>query len=208
MRASGATTAALRKPAREAGKSAAAPSSAYAAIVVGPKSSIYTPQQLADVPVGVPFYFGTHYVALHLLQGFVPRDMVKLCSAPSRSYFRLQALLAGDSPGDDPDRTARLARREAGLPHHLLIVLSRHRGGLRSRRCRDLRRVQPRRPGSRAADQRQQVGLYAPLHRLPCEAGRDRRRHAQGLGPARKPPRRDRSLADTRPRSFNAPPNG
>ena len=69
---------------------------AYAAIVVGPKSSIYTSQQLANVPVGVPFYFGTHYVALHLLQGFMPRDMVKLCSAPSRSYFRLQALLAGE----------------------------------------------------------------------------------------------------------------
>jgi NitT/TauT family transport system substrate-binding protein len=31
-----------------------------------------------------------------MLQGFVPRDMVKLCSAPSRSYFRLQALLAGE----------------------------------------------------------------------------------------------------------------
>src|ERR1700752_3130725 len=31
----------------------------YAAIVVGPNSSIYTPQQLANVPVCVPFYFGT-----------------------------------------------------------------------------------------------------------------------------------------------------
>lgn len=68
----------------------------YAAIVVGPKSSVYTPQQLANMPVGVPFYFGTHYVALHLLEGFMPREMVKLCSAPSRSYPRLQALLAGE----------------------------------------------------------------------------------------------------------------
>jgi NitT/TauT family transport system substrate-binding protein len=68
----------------------------YAAIVVGPQSSIYTPQQLANVPVGVPFYFGTHYVALHLLGGFLPRDMVKLCNAAPPSYLRLQALLAGD----------------------------------------------------------------------------------------------------------------
>jgi NitT/TauT family transport system substrate-binding protein len=68
----------------------------YAAIAVGPTSSVYTPQQLANIPVGVPFYFGSHYVALHLLGGFLPRDMVKLCSAPSRSYFRLQALLAGE----------------------------------------------------------------------------------------------------------------
>jgi NitT/TauT family transport system substrate-binding protein len=69
---------------------------AFAAIVVGPNSPIYTAQQLAGVPVAVPFYFGTHYVALHMLQGFMPRDLVKLCSAPSRSYFRLQALLAGE----------------------------------------------------------------------------------------------------------------
>jgi NitT/TauT family transport system substrate-binding protein len=68
----------------------------YAAIVVGPKSTVYTPQQLANKSVGVPFYFGTHYVALHLLEGFMPREMVKLCSAPSRSYPRLQALLAGE----------------------------------------------------------------------------------------------------------------
>jgi NitT/TauT family transport system substrate-binding protein len=68
----------------------------YAAIVVGPKSSIYTPQQLANVPVGVPFYFGTHYVALHLLQGFMPREMVKLCSAPSLSILRVRALMAGE----------------------------------------------------------------------------------------------------------------
>ena len=68
----------------------------YAAIVVGPKSSVYTPQQLANKSVGVPFYFGTHYVALHLLEGFLPREMVRLCSAPSRSYPRLQALLAGE----------------------------------------------------------------------------------------------------------------
>jgi NitT/TauT family transport system substrate-binding protein len=68
----------------------------YAAIVVGPNSSIYTPQQLANVPVCVPFYFGTHYVALHLLQGFMPRSMVKLCSAPSLSGLRLKALLAGE----------------------------------------------------------------------------------------------------------------
>ena len=68
----------------------------YAAIVVGPKSTIYTPQQLANVAVGVPFYFGTHYVALHLLQGFMPREMVRLCSAPSLSIMRVKALMAGD----------------------------------------------------------------------------------------------------------------
>jgi NitT/TauT family transport system substrate-binding protein len=45
---------------------------AYGAIVVPPASPVYTPQQLANRTVGVPFYFGTHYLALHLLEGFVP----------------------------------------------------------------------------------------------------------------------------------------
>ena len=56
---------------------------AYSALMVGPDSDVYTPQQLADKVVGVPFYFGTHYIALHLLGGFLPRDRIKLCSAPN-----------------------------------------------------------------------------------------------------------------------------
>src|SRR3977135_382480 len=54
----------------------------YAAMVVAPDSPVYTPQQLANRAIGVPFYFGTHYIALHMLDGFVPRDMIRLCSAP------------------------------------------------------------------------------------------------------------------------------
>src|SRR5215472_13052918 len=48
----------------------------YAAIVVRPDSPVYTPQQLAGRTVGVPFYFGTHYIALHMLEGFVPRELI------------------------------------------------------------------------------------------------------------------------------------
>jgi len=67
----------------------------YGAIVVGPASSVYTPQQLADVSVGVPFYFGTHYLALHLLSGFLPREMVKVCSAAGPVHLRFRALMDG-----------------------------------------------------------------------------------------------------------------
>jgi NitT/TauT family transport system substrate-binding protein len=69
---------------------------AYSALVVRPDSDIYTPQQLANRTIGVPFYFGTHYIALHMLEGFVPRDMIKLCSAPNGSRYRLNALLDGE----------------------------------------------------------------------------------------------------------------
>ncbi len=68
----------------------------YSAIVVAPDSPVYTPQQLANRTVGVPFYFGTHYIALHLLEGFIPRDTIKLCSAPNGSKYRLASLLKGE----------------------------------------------------------------------------------------------------------------
>src|SRR5712672_2770061 len=50
----------------------------FAAIVVRPDSPVYTAQQLAGRTVGVPFYAGTHYVALHLLGGFLPRNRIDL----------------------------------------------------------------------------------------------------------------------------------
>jgi NitT/TauT family transport system substrate-binding protein len=69
---------------------------AYAALVVRSDSDVYTPQQLANRLIGVPFYFGTHYIALHMLEGFLPRDMIKLCSAPNGSRYRLEALMKGE----------------------------------------------------------------------------------------------------------------
>ena len=68
---------------------------AYAAMVVRGDLPVYTPQQLANKVIGVPFYFGTHYIALHMLQGFVRREEIKLCSAPNGSRWRLQALMDG-----------------------------------------------------------------------------------------------------------------
>jgi NitT/TauT family transport system substrate-binding protein len=68
----------------------------YGAIVVPPDSPVYTPQQLAHRTVGVPFYFGTHYLALHLLEGFLPRDAIVVCHAPNGSRRRLDSLLRGE----------------------------------------------------------------------------------------------------------------
>src|SRR5438045_1616075 len=68
----------------------------YAALAVRPGSPVFTPQQLAGRTVGVPFYFGTHYLALHMLEGFLPRDMIKLCRAPSGSRCRVEAMMSGE----------------------------------------------------------------------------------------------------------------
>ena len=68
----------------------------YAALCVAPDSLVYTPQQLANRVIGVPFYFGTHYIAMHMLQGFLRRDEIKLCWAPNGSRYRLDALMKGE----------------------------------------------------------------------------------------------------------------
>src|SRR5262244_2959132 len=68
----------------------------YAAIVVRPGSPVFTGQQLAGRTVGVPFYFGTHYLALHLLEGFLPRADIKLCRAPNGSRYRFDAMMRGE----------------------------------------------------------------------------------------------------------------
>src|SRR5436189_5241916 len=67
----------------------------FAAIVVRPDSPVYTAQQLANRTVGVPFYAGTHYLALHMLEGFVPREAIRVCHAPNGSRPRLAALRRG-----------------------------------------------------------------------------------------------------------------
>jgi NitT/TauT family transport system substrate-binding protein len=76
--------------ARQVGRRA---SLAYGAIIVGPWSTVFTAQQLAGVAVGVPYYNGTHYLALQLLEGFLPRHEIKTCQAPLMARDRYRALM-------------------------------------------------------------------------------------------------------------------
>ena len=69
---------------------------AWTALVVPPESDIYTPQQMAGKLVGVPYYFGTHYMALLLLEGFVPRDLIRTCRTSNGSRPRLDSMLKGE----------------------------------------------------------------------------------------------------------------
>jgi NitT/TauT family transport system substrate-binding protein len=68
----------------------------YGALVVRPDSPVYTPQQLAGRRVGVPFYAGTHYLALHMLEGFLPRDQINLCRCPTGSRNRFNLMMKGE----------------------------------------------------------------------------------------------------------------
>jgi NitT/TauT family transport system substrate-binding protein len=66
---------------------------AHAALVVPPWSDVYTPQQLAYKSIGVPYHAGTHYLALLMLEGFLPREAITTCLAPNGSGLRYRALM-------------------------------------------------------------------------------------------------------------------
>ncbi len=68
----------------------------FAALVVRSDSPVQTPQQFADRQIGVPFYFGTHYLTLQMLEGFVPRDRIKLGRVPNGSPYRFDLLMRGE----------------------------------------------------------------------------------------------------------------
>src|SRR6516164_8509292 len=66
-----------------------------AALVVRGDSPVQTPQQLANRQIGVPFYFGTHYLTIQMLEGFVPREQIKLGRVPNGSPYRYNLLMSG-----------------------------------------------------------------------------------------------------------------
>lgn len=70
------------------------------------------PHDLADVPVAINEYTGSHYTALHLLEGTVPRQRITLVHGGPPAA-RLDALLAGESRATmlmEPFLSAALAR--------------------------------------------------------------------------------------------------
>ncbi|MBO0752538.1 MAG: ABC transporter substrate-binding protein [Bradyrhizobiaceae bacterium] len=68
----------------------------FGALVVRGDSPIQTPQQFANRQVGVPFFFGTHYLTLQMLEGFVPRDQIRLGRVPNSSRVRFDLLMRGE----------------------------------------------------------------------------------------------------------------
>jgi NitT/TauT family transport system substrate-binding protein len=68
----------------------------FAALVVRGDSPVQTPQQFANRQIGVPFFFGTHYLTLQMLEGFVPRELIKLGRVPNGSPYRFKLLLDGE----------------------------------------------------------------------------------------------------------------
>ena len=138
-----------------------------AAIVVRPDSDVFTPQQLADRMIGVPYYFGTHYLTMHLLEGFMPREAIKTCRAPNGSAARYDAMFSGEVEATTLTEPYITMAEKNGcrviceaLYHGTEVVAD-------SVARRDLRRVQPRGLGGGQADRRRQEEIRADLPRLP-----------------------------------------
>ena len=195
MPANGATTAAPARTSvgsRQVGRRAIV---TYAAIVVRPDSPVYTPQQLAGRTVGVPFYAGTHYLALHLLEGFLPRDQINVCRAPNGSRNRFNLMMKGEIEATtltEPYIT--LAEKKgcrvicSAFFHGTEVASDRVDAETYAAFNRAVKR-------GGAAHQRQQEGVSPLLHRL-SQGERPGDRHAQAGGPPRGPHRAGRSGAD------------
>lgn len=62
-------------------------SAASQAIIVRPDHPANIPQDLANIPVGVNYHHGSHYVVLGLLEGFLPREEVKVVHIEGANRF-------------------------------------------------------------------------------------------------------------------------
>src|SRR3954467_4648342 len=64
------------------------------AIVTDPKTGIYEPEQLKNVPIAVSPYNGSHFTMLKMMEGFIKREDIKWTNAGTHRE-RLEALRNG-----------------------------------------------------------------------------------------------------------------
>ncbi len=65
------------------------------AIVVAPGSEVYEPEQLADSPIAVTIYNGSHFTTLKMLEGFLRQDEIRVVNAGTMPE-RLEAVRKGE----------------------------------------------------------------------------------------------------------------
>jgi len=64
------------------------------AIVVDPKSGIYEPEQLKNVPIAVSQYNGSHFTMLKMMEGFIKREEIKIVNIGTHRQ-RMDAVMSG-----------------------------------------------------------------------------------------------------------------
>ncbi len=64
------------------------------AIVVDPRSGIYEPEQLKNVPIAVSQFNGSHFTMLKMMEGFIKRDEIKIANHGTHRQ-RMEAVMSG-----------------------------------------------------------------------------------------------------------------
>ena len=64
------------------------------AIVVDPRSGIYEPEQLKNVPIAVSQYNGSHFTMLKMMEGFIKREEIKIANHGTHRQ-RMEAVMSG-----------------------------------------------------------------------------------------------------------------
>ncbi len=64
------------------------------AVITGPTSHIYEPEQLKNTPVAVSPFNGSHFTTLKMLEGFIRKEEIQITNAGTMQE-RLEAVLAG-----------------------------------------------------------------------------------------------------------------
>jgi len=64
------------------------------AIVTDPKSGIYEPEQLKNVPIAVSPYNGSHFTMLKMMEGFIKREEIKIVNVGTHRQ-RMDAVMSG-----------------------------------------------------------------------------------------------------------------
>jgi NitT/TauT family transport system substrate-binding protein len=64
------------------------------AIVTDPRTGIFEPEQLKNVPIGVSKFNGSHFTMLKMMEGFIKRDEIKITNSGTHRQ-RLDALKEG-----------------------------------------------------------------------------------------------------------------
>ncbi len=65
------------------------------AIITGPNSNIYEPEQLKDTPVAVSPFNGSHFTTLKMLEGFVKKESILVVNSGTMRE-RLEAVVKGE----------------------------------------------------------------------------------------------------------------
>lgn len=68
------------------------------AIITGPKSPIYEPEQFKDTPIAVSPFNGSHFTTLKMLEGFVKKESISIINSGTMRE-RLEAVVKGEVAG-------------------------------------------------------------------------------------------------------------